>query len=289
MAVVTIILPVYNNEDTVEACIASIKEQTLTDFECIIVNDGSTDNSLSVINKSIQDDSRFTLIDSMHKGLSTARNIGIRNATSPIIMYIDADDLALPMMMHQAVTFLNTYDLDMMIFDAEPFNCDVSPLKYKGEQKYFTRRKDYGISTGKEYIYNMLKNRDYVYAVFIQAIRKNKIKYKFYPKMRAQDELYTIQNLYMSNKVGHLHEVLYKKSCRRASVANSRQDTCFMWSRLKTLEELILFAERERIPEEDIRKIIFPIMKRNLLLLPYVLKNFRPEDLDGIKLLFQNV
>lgn len=87
---ISVIIPVYNYENCVNRCLLSVTNQTYRNIEIIIVNDGSTDSSLSIIKS--YNDSRMKVIDSQHWGVSMARNIGIENANGDFIFFIDADD-----------------------------------------------------------------------------------------------------------------------------------------------------------------------------------------------------
>lgn len=90
--VISIVVPVYNVEKYLERCINSIINQTYENIEIILVNDGSTDNSLEICNKYIKKDSRIKLINKQNGGLSDARNVGIDNAIGKYITFVDSDD-----------------------------------------------------------------------------------------------------------------------------------------------------------------------------------------------------
>ena len=92
MPEVSIIIPVYNNEAYVQKCIDSVKKQSFEDFEAIIVNDGSTDNSRSIIEALIEKDERFHLINQENQGVAAARNRGIDQAKGKYLTFIDGDD-----------------------------------------------------------------------------------------------------------------------------------------------------------------------------------------------------
>lgn len=92
MAKVSIIIPVYNVEQYVKRCIESIIEQSLTDIEIILVDDGSTDGSGNLCDAYATIDDRIKVIHKKNEGLSCARNDGIDIATSPYIMFVDSDD-----------------------------------------------------------------------------------------------------------------------------------------------------------------------------------------------------
>ena len=89
----SIIIPLYNKEDYIEATLISILNQTFTDFEVIIVNDGSTDSSLEKTKNIISNFENHIIINQKNKGLSASRNKGISKAKGEVIALIDADDL----------------------------------------------------------------------------------------------------------------------------------------------------------------------------------------------------
>lgn len=87
----SIIVPVYNVENYVDKCIKSILNQTYKNYEVIIINDGSTDNSLNIINK-YKNNKKIKIITQKNKGLSNARNNGMKIATGDYLLFIDSDD-----------------------------------------------------------------------------------------------------------------------------------------------------------------------------------------------------
>lgn len=90
---ISIITPTYNLEQLMPETIRSIQNQTFTDWEYIIVNDGSKDNTLQVAQEFAKNDSRITVIDQENQGICGARNTGLKHAKRPYICFIDADDL----------------------------------------------------------------------------------------------------------------------------------------------------------------------------------------------------
>ena len=89
---VTIIVPVYNVEKYVEKCIRSILQQTYQNLEVIIIDDGSTDNSIDIATRVSRKDKRVTIIRKKNEGVSKARNLGISKAHGKYIMFVDSDD-----------------------------------------------------------------------------------------------------------------------------------------------------------------------------------------------------
>ncbi|MGY5352571.1 glycosyltransferase family 2 protein [Wenyingzhuangia sp. IMCC45533] len=90
--VVSVIVPCYNQEDYVIETLESVLNQTYRNWECIIINDGSTDNSEQIVKDFIKIDSRFKLFTIGNKGLSNARNIGVSKASGEYILPLDSDD-----------------------------------------------------------------------------------------------------------------------------------------------------------------------------------------------------
>ncbi|GEM62179.1 glycosyl transferase [Sphingobacterium faecium NBRC 15299] len=87
----SVVIPLYNKELSIKETVYSVLNQTFKHFEIIIVNDGSTDNSLNVVNKI--DDPRIKIVDKKNGGVSSARNIGIREASHEWVTFLDGDDL----------------------------------------------------------------------------------------------------------------------------------------------------------------------------------------------------
>ncbi len=98
MPKISIVVPIYNVEKYLESCIESILNQTFTDFELILVNDGSTDNSPSICNRYKNMDERIRVYHKKNGGVSSARNLGIHVAKGKYISFIDPDDTIEPTM-----------------------------------------------------------------------------------------------------------------------------------------------------------------------------------------------
>jgi len=90
---VSILLPVWNAAATLPACLSSITRQTLTSWECVIVDDGSTDGSAAIAAETLRRDGRFRLRSIPHAGLIAALNEGLRHCRAPLVARMDADDL----------------------------------------------------------------------------------------------------------------------------------------------------------------------------------------------------
>ncbi|MBU3180711.1 glycosyltransferase family 2 protein [Clostridium psychrophilum] len=98
---ISIIIPIYNTEKYLNRCLDSVINQTLKDIEIILIDDGSTDNSLKICKEYNSNDKRIKLIHKKNEGVSKARNIGLSYATGEYISFIDADDWVEPNMLEE--------------------------------------------------------------------------------------------------------------------------------------------------------------------------------------------
>lgn len=114
---VSIIIPSYNRAHYIAETLKSVLSQTSPNWECIIVDDGSTDNSREIIEKYIKSDHRFKLFfrEREPKGACTCRNIGVEKSTGEYLIFLDTDDLLAPYCIEQRLNAM-TEDLDFAIF-----------------------------------------------------------------------------------------------------------------------------------------------------------------------------
>lgn len=89
---ISIIVPVYNAEKYLDKCIKSLMNQTLKEIEIILVNDGSIDESLSICEEYAKKDNKIKILNKVNEGVSSARNLGMKNAIGEYILFVDADD-----------------------------------------------------------------------------------------------------------------------------------------------------------------------------------------------------
>lgn len=185
---ICVVIPCYNQDKYVKETIDSLKKQIYEDFHCIIVNDGSTDNSEEVILENIKDDKRFEYYKNENHGLSYTRNFGIGKTNSKYILCLDSDDKISTAYIECAVRYLNKhpetslfYGNALMFYDDGKMNFWKLPkFSYSSIFKMNTiycssvyRRKDYERVGGYdetmkayedwEFLIRLLHNNDNVY------------------------------------------------------------------------------------------------------------------------------
>src|SRR5919106_2255865 len=93
MARLSVVIPVYNVEEFLEECLDSVLAQTFTDYEVVMVDDGSTDRSAEIAQRYVDRDERFRLVSQPNGGLSAARNTGTADAHGELLVFLDSDDV----------------------------------------------------------------------------------------------------------------------------------------------------------------------------------------------------
>lgn len=147
---VSIIVPVYNTEKYLNKCLNSILTQTYKNIEVILINDGSTDNSLKVCKEYEKKDKRIKLINKENEGLSATRNLGILTAKGKYIGFIDSDDFI------EEDMFKNLYE------DMINNNSDISICEMTNSEKYLKENKTTKVEVlnNKEAIFKLLYDNE---------------------------------------------------------------------------------------------------------------------------------
>ena len=116
---ISIIVPIYNVENYLRHCLESIQNQTYQNFECLLINDGSSDNSAEICREYVEKDSRFRYFEKENGGVSSARNLGIERSKGQYITFIDSDD------------WVDSDYLELLYMKINEYNADLAVLTYK--------------------------------------------------------------------------------------------------------------------------------------------------------------
>lgn len=143
--VFSIVIPLYNKQNSIKKTIESVLNQTHQDFELLIINDGSTDKSIEIV--SAVNDSRIKIINKKNGGVSSARNVGIINAKYNYVAFLDGDDLWKENYLSEMENLIDDYP------DAKIFGSNYSVLK----NNIYTDYKNYLLKNFRGYIDNYFK------------------------------------------------------------------------------------------------------------------------------------
>ena len=123
---ISIIVPVYNAEKYLKKCLDSILANQYNEWECILVDDGSRDTSLSICNQYAEKDSRFKVFHQENAGASSARNVGLYNAKGEYVTFIDADDWVSP----NYLSSIEKSKSDIIILETKHINSQGEVIRY---------------------------------------------------------------------------------------------------------------------------------------------------------------
>ena len=138
MALVSIIVPVYNVEKYLARCLDSCLNQTFTDIEILCVNDGSPDKSLDILEHYKKFDSRIKIINKTNGGLSSARNVGVKEATGEYILFVDSDDYISSVVVEKTYNNAKTNNSDVVVFDYISGGVDTASQKTINRSQFLT-------------------------------------------------------------------------------------------------------------------------------------------------------
>lgn len=127
---ISIIIPVYNVSRYLNECIQSVVNQSYKDFECILINDGSSDGSEMICNQWAQKDSRIKVIHQSNQGVSKARNKGITEAQGEYIAFIDSDDWIAPNYLNELFQPIEKYNVDLVVCGLQQHYTDSTSKNY---------------------------------------------------------------------------------------------------------------------------------------------------------------
>ena len=212
----SIIIPVYNVEMYISKCIESVKGQTLTDFECLIIDDGTKDKSIEKAIEAIGNDERFKIYHKTNGGLSDARNYGIDKATGEYLFFLDSDDYIGNTLLEDTYNMAKKCDSDIVCFD----------------MMYVYDNDEEKISSGADFECKSYKDDKSV--IFINNSSNNKIyrrsfmsDKRFIKGMWYEDLAVIPVWLSKANNVSHVGKPLYYYLQREGSISHSADPRIF--------------------------------------------------------------
>ncbi|MBP3408609.1 MAG: glycosyltransferase [Bacteroidaceae bacterium] len=265
-----VIVPVYNTEKYIRQCLDSILAQTYTNWEAILVDDGSTDNSGKICDEYAAKDKRFKVIHQENGGVSVARQTGLDNVTGDYIIHCDPDDWIEPQMLKELIDKALEGDYDMVI-------CDY--YEFRGVSKFYVSQRIVNPITSKE-VQNKIVNQELHGNCWNKLIRKDYCcRVSFTPKdiSLAEDELYIVRILNNNLRVAYIDNALYNyRRDNVNSICSSKCDKIIM-SRTKVIEEY--------------EKFLNPIEYNNFFNIKYdiLLTLFKTKNLKQLKNTYKEI
>lgn len=240
LSLVTVIIPVYKVEKYIAKCIQSLLNQTYKNFEAIIVDDGSPDNSIQIVKALVKDDSRFIFLEKENGGLSSARNFGLDHVNGDYIIFLDSDDFWDADCLQKCMSvFYKNSAIEIVLFGAKYVSESDSLIKeslpnlqqYNDEQDF------------------LLTNNSFNYSVCLRIYRSYIFKeIRFIEGILYEDKAISFQLLY-GKKLYTIDESLYCYVQREGSIMHSYSRKSIM-SYLQIYDVYKEFIIKENIYEQ---------------------------------------
>ena len=229
---ISVIVPIYGVEKYLPACIESILSQTFTDFELILVDDGSPDDCPRLCDEAAKRDARVRVIHQQNQGLSAARNAGIEIARGQWLSFVDSDDFVAP-------TFLQALHEAAVKAGADGAVCSIQLAGEEGkpiETPKTTRVPD-GVTAGREILQKIGDPACMPYIIAVGKLWKRAVYQTLrYPVGRRNEDTFVFAELYDTAKtVAQVSEPLYDYRQRAGSIMHSAVT-------LRNLDEMWAFA-----------------------------------------------
>lgn len=209
---ISVVVPIYNTSKTIERCVNSILMQTYKNLEIILVDDGSTDNSLEICKKLQEKDSRIIVVSGKNQGVSAARNIGINRASGDYIAFVDSDDYIKPEMYERLINIAQKNNVQLVF-------CNYEEFDGQGNKK---RTDQFSNIVGEKELINNIDIIDHMMQISknnifgtcwrtlfdVNILNENSIKFEPGITM-SEDLMFMLKCLVTTTKSGVCHDSLY--------------------------------------------------------------------------------
>ncbi len=242
---VSVIVPVYNAENYIERCLYYLISQTIKEIEIIIVNDGSTDNTMEIVKKVADIDKRIIIVNQENKLQGAARNKGIAFASGEYIGFCDADDYIDYEYYEKLYDAAKKYDADIALAE----NVRVGEIKYKPRLNIKNEEVFIDI-IDKFNACNQKKNECPTNKLYRKSyLLKNNI---LFPEgVYCEDKLFSVQSVYYANKIITVPNVHYYYWENPNSTVNSKKTKKHITDRCIAKKAVLDFVREKKIPVEN--------------------------------------
>ncbi len=243
---VSIIVPVFNLEHEISKCLFSILFQKYQNYEVIVIDDGSTDNSLSICKNFSKKDSRIKVFHQNNLGLSAARNTGIKKTSGDLIAFIDGDDNVDPTFISRLVEALKKSRADIAV-------CGYSEFHGNKFKSFAPKSK---VTSGKEALFSLLTRQENLDILAWNKIYKKSLfdNISFPAGKNHEDNLTTYKLYANAKKVAYLNEPLYNYIRHKNSITKKEKVLDLLNSKLDAVREQKTFFEED---DEILKKVKF--------------------------------
>ncbi len=222
---ISVIIPVYNVEKYLCECVDSVLNQTYSEYEIILIDDGSTDSSGKICDDYANKNDKIKVIHKKNGGLSMARNDGMSVATGEYIYFLDSDDYISADALEKLISNIQTNNSDFVFFDAKSFKGNDTSKNFGIKQKYI-RQKKYNTDIGYSIFNQLQQNNEFHSVVYLFLFRKEFLTSNnliFIPDILHEDMIFTYEAFCKASRVSQCADALYFRRYRSNSIMTSKK------------------------------------------------------------------
>ena len=244
---VSVIMPVYNTEAYIDEAIQSVLGQDFDEFELLLINDGSTDGSMTKIEAWAVADHRLQIVSQSNQGLSAARNVGLSLAKGEYVYFMDSDDKIQPNLLSTCIAYCEAHHLDFVYFDAEVFY-DTTSEPFLSHAVAYGREMTipYDVSSGRETLSRQLDKNEFFSSACMFFVRKdflNMNSLDFEIGLLHEDELFSVLLYLNSQRISYLPQRFFLRRIRAHSIMTSTFTTRNIKAYFTIANRLLEFAK----------------------------------------------
>ena len=213
---ISVIVSVYNGDQYLSQCLESLLRQTFTDFEIMVVNDGSADFSYQICQEFAHQDSRVRVFNQVNQGQAVARNLALDQARGEYITFVDADDYVVER--YLAALYQAALEQDAEVVVGEYFRYGDAEKKWY----YHVFEKDYQVAVYEDNTFLSKYSQVVFTPVWGKLFKATLFEYIRFPALSSHEDNFVIQKLYLkANRVAYLVDNLYYYRTRGGSTMHS--------------------------------------------------------------------
>lgn len=247
---ISVIIPVYNVEKYLAACVDSVLAQSYQNFELILVDDGSKDRSPRICDEYAAADPRIRCFHKQNGGASSARNVGLDHASGEYIFFLDSDDWLDRSALEKLIAPLRTSDADFSFCEAVAVDEDTGRRSLTN----YSYHRDYGTGVPARFLTEMLAHKEFHVAVWMCLYRADFLTgstLRFVEHIMYEDCIFTYRLYRQAKRSVHIHESLYYRRWRQNSVMTAKKTAYNFTSAKRVYDEVIRAWESFGSPAED--------------------------------------
>ena len=251
---ISIVIPIYNLQGYISDCLDSVLGQSVRDIEVICVDDGSTDDSMHILEDYAKKDYRLRVIHQENAGAAVARNNGIDCATGKYLCFVDGDDMLAEGALEEIVSVAEHEECEVVTYETELLFEDGTKGVEDSKRNYYSIKGEYaGLSDGRTKFCERIERNEFIDSASLMMIRRKWLVsngIRFVPVPYYEDSVFAVKCYFACDRMSHIHKRMYTYRVRSGSTMMKPVDKdCAyyrMWQVIETLHMMYHEARNDR-------------------------------------------